>query len=75
MNKDEIEEQLKVYLGVKKVIWLPRGLYGILPSLFCIRLYSFSTQSYNDWPDCQIQICELVLNVSIRRQQKILLLV
>jgi agmatine deiminase len=28
MNKDEIEEQLKLYLGVEKVIWLPRGLYG-----------------------------------------------
>ncbi|OAY85778.1 Agmatine deiminase [Ananas comosus] len=28
MSKDEIEEQLKLYLGVEKVIWLPRGLYG-----------------------------------------------
>lgn len=28
LNKEEIEEQLKFYLGVQKVIWLPRGLYG-----------------------------------------------
>lgn len=39
MNKDEIEEQLKLYLGVEKVIWLPRGLYGIfLSSPLNIRL-------------------------------------
>lgn len=29
LNQGEIEEQLKLYLGVEKVIWLPRGLYGI----------------------------------------------
>ncbi|PKA63087.1 Agmatine deiminase [Apostasia shenzhenica] len=28
MSKEEIENELKMYLGVKKVIWLPRGLYG-----------------------------------------------
>ncbi|KAK8950272.1 Agmatine deiminase [Platanthera guangdongensis] len=28
MSKVEIENELKLYLGVKKVIWLPRGLYG-----------------------------------------------
>lgn len=28
MSKDEIEKQLKIYLGVSKVIWLPKGLYG-----------------------------------------------
>ncbi|KAG0626365.1 hypothetical protein M758_2G120800 [Ceratodon purpureus] len=28
LNKDELEEHLKLYLGVEKVIWLPRGLYG-----------------------------------------------
>ncbi|KAI0511651.1 hypothetical protein KFK09_012281 [Dendrobium nobile] len=28
MTKEEIENELKMYLGVKKVIWLPRGLYG-----------------------------------------------
>lgn len=28
LNQGEIEEQLKLYLGVEKVIWLPRGLYG-----------------------------------------------
>lgn len=28
LSKDEIEEQLKLYLGVEKVIWLPRGLHG-----------------------------------------------
>ncbi|MCB1331240.1 MAG: agmatine deiminase [Maritimibacter sp.] len=27
-TKDEIEEVLKAYLGVKKVIWLPQGLVG-----------------------------------------------
>lgn len=27
MNKAEIEETLKEYLGVRKVIWLPRGIY------------------------------------------------
>ncbi|KAL3645572.1 hypothetical protein CASFOL_010752 [Castilleja foliolosa] len=28
LNKVQIEDELKAYLGVKKVIWLPRGLYG-----------------------------------------------
>lgn len=28
MSKEEIENELKMYLGVKKIIWLPRGLYG-----------------------------------------------
>ncbi|KAJ6807013.1 agmatine deiminase [Iris pallida] len=28
MSKEDIENELKIYLGVKKVIWLPRGLYG-----------------------------------------------
>ncbi|WCJ22050.1 Agmatine deiminase [Euphorbia peplus] len=28
MSKGQIENQLKEYLGVQKVIWLPRGLYG-----------------------------------------------
>ncbi|CAM6088250.1 unnamed protein product [Calypogeia fissa] len=28
MTKEQIEEQLKLYLGVEKVIWVPLGLYG-----------------------------------------------
>lgn len=28
MSKEEIEAELKSYLAVEKVIWLPRGLYG-----------------------------------------------
>ncbi|XP_002512017.2 agmatine deiminase isoform X1 [Ricinus communis] len=28
LTKEQIENELKVYLGVQKVIWLPRGLYG-----------------------------------------------
>ncbi|KAE8721527.1 Agmatine deiminase [Hibiscus syriacus] len=28
MSKKQIEDELKAYLGVKKVIWLPCGLYG-----------------------------------------------
>ncbi|CAM8972274.1 unnamed protein product [Rhodiola kirilowii] len=28
LNKEQIEEMLKAYLGVRKIIWLPRGLYG-----------------------------------------------
>ncbi|KAI4990840.1 hypothetical protein ZWY2020_039211 [Hordeum vulgare] len=28
MSKDEIENRLKTHLGVSKVIWLPKGLYG-----------------------------------------------
>lgn len=28
MTKERIEEQLKQYLGAKKVIWLPRGIYN-----------------------------------------------
>lgn len=27
LSKEEIEEQLKRYLGAKKVLWLPRGIY------------------------------------------------
>lgn len=28
LTKEQIEEELMAYLGVTKVIWLPRGLYG-----------------------------------------------
>lgn len=28
LTKEQIEDQLKAYLGVQKVIWLPYGLYG-----------------------------------------------
>jgi len=28
MTKIEIENELKDFLGVTKVIWIPRGLYG-----------------------------------------------
>ncbi|WOK92041.1 hypothetical protein Cni_G00732 [Canna indica] len=28
MTKEEIEQELMMYLGVSKVIWLPRGLFG-----------------------------------------------
>ncbi|RCX19956.1 agmatine deiminase [Anaerobacterium chartisolvens] len=28
MNKDQIEDMLKKYLGAKKIIWLKNGLYG-----------------------------------------------
>lgn len=28
LSKEEIEENLKDYLGAKKVLWLPRGIYG-----------------------------------------------
>uniref|UniRef100_A0A2P2K7G7 Agmatine deiminase n=1 Tax=Rhizophora mucronata TaxID=61149 RepID=A0A2P2K7G7_RHIMU len=28
MTREEIEDELKMYLGVQKVIWLPRGLFG-----------------------------------------------
>ena len=36
MAKEEIENELMCYLGVEKVIWLPRGLYGnsTLPLLY-----------------------------------------
>ena len=27
MTKEQIEDELTAYLGVKNVIWLPRGLY------------------------------------------------
>ncbi|KAK4354327.1 hypothetical protein RND71_026521 [Anisodus tanguticus] len=29
LSKEQIENELKAYLGVRKVIWLPRGLLGI----------------------------------------------
>jgi agmatine deiminase len=28
LSKEQIENELKTYLGVKKIIWLPRGLFG-----------------------------------------------
>ncbi|KMZ61183.1 Agmatine deiminase [Zostera marina] len=28
MTKEEIENNLKLYLGVEKIIWLPKGLFG-----------------------------------------------
>lgn len=36
MSKEQIEEELKKYLGVKTFIWLPRGLYGNLHSALSI---------------------------------------
>lgn len=39
MTKEEIEQELMMYLGVSKIIWLPRGLYGILSKL-CFIIYS-----------------------------------
>lgn len=29
MSREQIEDELKQYLGVRKIIWLPRGLYGM----------------------------------------------
>lgn len=37
MSKEQIEEELKKYLGVKTFIWLPRGLYGT-PLALSIRM-------------------------------------
>lgn len=31
MSKQDIETELKDFLGVTKVIWIPRGLYGTNP--------------------------------------------
>lgn len=28
LSKEQIENELKAYLGVRKIIWLPRGLFG-----------------------------------------------
>ncbi|OVA12521.1 Peptidyl-arginine deiminase [Macleaya cordata] len=28
LTKEQIEDELKIYLGVRKVIWLPHGLFG-----------------------------------------------
>ena len=28
LSKDEIEDKLKTYLGAKKILWLPRGIYN-----------------------------------------------
>ena len=28
LSNKQIEDELKAYLGIRKVIWLPRGLYG-----------------------------------------------
>ncbi|PIA57541.1 hypothetical protein AQUCO_00600330v1 [Aquilegia coerulea] len=28
LTKEQIEDELKMYLGVRKIIWLPRGLFG-----------------------------------------------
>ncbi|KAG6401809.1 hypothetical protein SASPL_138676 [Salvia splendens] len=36
LSKGQIEDELKSYLGVKKVIWLPRGLLRILLVTACI---------------------------------------
>lgn len=42
MSKEQIEEELKCYLGVQTFIWLPRGLYGKTPL--------HSTNSNRNWP-------------------------
>ncbi|MCL1928566.1 MAG: agmatine deiminase [Treponema sp.] len=41
MNKEEIEETLKEYLGVQKIIWLKRGIYndetnGHVDNILCV---------------------------------------
>ncbi|KAL7168542.1 hypothetical protein ACSBR2_038887 [Camellia fascicularis] len=28
LTKEQVEDELKAYLGVKKIIWLPHGLFG-----------------------------------------------
>lgn len=40
LTKEEIEDELKAYLGVKKFIWLPRGLFGICP-VFLVLVSAF----------------------------------
>ncbi|XP_028105727.1 agmatine deiminase-like, partial [Camellia sinensis] len=29
-TKEQVEDELKAYLGVKKIIWLPHGLFGVV---------------------------------------------
>ncbi|CAL5398357.1 unnamed protein product [Camellia sinensis] len=29
LTKEQVEDELKAYLGVKKIIWLPHGLFGV----------------------------------------------
>ncbi|KAF8365155.1 hypothetical protein HHK36_032843 [Tetracentron sinense] len=36
LAKEQIEDELKMYLGVRKVIWLPRGLLGTYSTLAAI---------------------------------------
>lgn len=36
-SKEQIEDQLKLYLNVEKVIWLPHGLYGEPSNLSLLR--------------------------------------
>lgn len=51
MSREEIEDELKMYLGVRKVIWLPRGLYGNHKYLFfiCYLFHNSNFLSSNSW--------------------------
>jgi agmatine/peptidylarginine deiminase len=35
MTKQDIENELKNFLGVTKIIWIPQGLYGKQRKIFC----------------------------------------
>ena len=37
LTREQIENELKAYLGVKKIIWLPRGLFGTSSPLIVIK--------------------------------------
>lgn len=41
LTKVQIEDELKAYLGVKKIIWLPRGLFGICLLDFLISQFAY----------------------------------
>jgi len=57
MSKEQIEEELKKYLGVQSFIWLPRGLYGTpLATSVTIAIAYFernNCQSYRNFNGCQ----------------------
>jgi len=55
MTKEIIEDNLKKYLGVQKIIWLPRGLYGtffaFLWHVMQFALFSSTKQTLCALPD------------------------
>lgn len=69
LSKEQIENELKAYLGVRKIIWLPRGLLGIHSAC---HLIFFCAHSWYNWI---VSLQKFVLSCGSVGRSKVLSLV